>query len=84
VKPPQLIADDWMQPTYDSVANYTFQPAQPSRNDTVDGIFDTFRLGVYPALHCHRSEFVLKLCAGRRRLRTSIHSTSFLLVQQRQ
>ena len=47
----QLIADDWVEPTHDSVANYTFQPPAPSRNDTTDGFFQTFRIGVFYTSH---------------------------------
>ena len=50
----QLIADDWVEPTYDSVANFTFQPASPFRNDTTDGFFQTFRIGVGHTSHVTR------------------------------
>jgi hypothetical protein len=55
--PLQLIADDWVEPTYESVANFTFQPPSPFRNDTTDGFFQTFRIGVRRAPHvaCHTS-----------------------------
>lgn len=47
----QLVANDWIEPTYDSVANLTFQPPTPSRNDTTDGFFQTFRIGVCRPSH---------------------------------
>ena len=83
----QLVANDWIEPTYDSVANFTFQPPTPSRNDTTDGFFQTFRIGV-----CHQSQTPhltphtahLTLLSGGRRVCRKVHTTGVLLVQQRQ
>jgi hypothetical protein len=42
----QIIADAWTPQPFGTEANYTFNPPSPSRNDSADGYFQTFRLGV--------------------------------------
>lgn len=42
----QLVADGWTKQPMGTNAQYTFNPASPSRSDSAQGFFQTFKLGV--------------------------------------
>ena len=42
----QLVAESWTKQPMGTNALYTFNPSQPSRTDSADGFFQTFKLGV--------------------------------------
>jgi hypothetical protein len=45
-RPLQIDANGWTQQPMGTNANYTFQPAVPFRNDSAQGYFQNFKLGV--------------------------------------